>query len=192
MEVKVNVIRIRTPFKVFSLRRRTQHFFRILPFTLILAITNNSHGEPTPSDKYCATLQLLHANVLNEKAKTSNPLRNFVDFVTSYIKFTDHDLERYETEAIQNKMTFDAFQKWALETHKKSISDHYKPNYIKRYMDTVCGEITTQATFSNNPNPDITVTAGKQFNPNGHAYFTSETPEKTAPEAESGTGQQSR
>jgi hypothetical protein len=125
------------------------------------------------SDRYCVYLQQLHAQSL-QKPGLGNSIHNFL---TDIIQFGNSltsktSLKNIESEAIQKNMTFEVFQAWAKDQKKVDVPDRYKPDYIKLYMENVCGEITNSATFGSVPGTLFEATAVKQFDPNGHAYFS--------------------
>ena len=133
----------------------------------ITCMSYDLSAEPSPSDKYCGFLQDLQAKVYRETAKPT-ALDDLISFVNSLIQKVS--LEKFEQEAIQKKMSFEDFQKWANDQHATKVSDHYKPKYLEHYIKDVCGEITNSATFGAEPDPDLSATAEKQFDPSGHPY----------------------
>lgn len=145
-------------------------FYRFI-FTSALLFSGSVSAQPTqtPSDKYCGYLQLLQAKAYHEQPR-QNVLENIIDFANSLMNKLS--LEKLQQEAIQSKMTFEEFQRWASEIHSTKVRDHYKPKYLEGYMKEVCGEITNSATFGAEPQPEMGTTAAKQFDPKGHAYAT--------------------
>ena len=127
-----------------------------------------ANPEPKPSDKYCAYLDSLQARLYFEK-KGPSAIDNLIDFVNSLVKKVS--LEKIEQEAIEKRMTFEDFQKWANNEHSTKVSDHYKPKYLERYIKAVCGEITYSASFGGTPEPETGASAEKPFDPKGHPYY---------------------
>lgn len=124
-------------------------------------------AEPSSSDKYCAYLQEIQAKAQQEKKELSaiESIINFVNDLTKKIT-----LEALEKEALSKKMSFEEFQKWASDAHSIKVNDHYKAKYLKSYIKTVCGEITYKANFGATPEPEVSSSAEKQFDPTGHPY----------------------
>lgn len=130
-------------------------------------IGGSETSAPSSSDKYCGYLQNLQARVFRESEKPG-PIESILDFVNSLVQKVS--LEKIEGDAIQQKMSFEQFQQWAKEKHSLKVSDHYKPKYLDRYMKEVCGVITNSATFGAEHDPEMGVSAEKQFDPKGHPY----------------------
>lgn len=136
---------------------------------LLVSPSGLAQEKQTASDQYCSYLQGLQAKVYAE-TKGPSAIENLIDFVNSLMKKVT--LENLEKEAIQKKMTFEDFQKWAKDVHTTTVSDHYKQKYLISYMNEYCGTITNSATFGSAKEPELSATAEKQFDPKGHAYAT--------------------
>ncbi len=144
-----------------------------LLFVLGHSILGSAADQPpatspiTTSDIYCQHLQEMQARTLREK-KEPGPLESIFNFVNALTKKVS--LEDIEKQALEKKMTFEEFQKWAQETHSLPVKDHFKAQYLADYIKHVCGEITFSATFSDKPDPEVSATADKKFDPTGHPY----------------------
>jgi hypothetical protein len=141
-------------------------------FSLGILILHIKVQAVSSSDQYCGYLQQLHAQSL-QNPSIGNPIRNFITELLSFgnsltSKTTLADIE---TEAIQKSMTFEVFQAWVKEQKKIEVPARYKPDYLKHYMENICGEITNSATYGSMPEALFEATAAKQFDPSGHAYF---------------------
>lgn len=134
-------------------------------------------AQQSPSDQYCAHLHFLQSQALLDK-QDLGPVASIINFVNDLTqKIT---LETLEKEAFEKKMTFEAFQKWANETHSLKVNNHYKAKYLATYLKKVCGEITYSATFGATPHAEQSSSAEKQFDPKGHPY-AEEVSSPTAP-----------
>lgn len=152
----------------FGLKKSIILFFFLTPFILFSSLSFSIEKEaPNPSDIYCQHLQEMQARTLREK-KEPSPIELLFNFVNSLTKKIS--LEDIEKQALEKKMSFEEFQKWANETHSLSIKDHFKAQYLQDYIKLVCGEITFSATFSDTPEPDMSAKAEKKFDPKGHPY----------------------
>lgn len=141
---------------------------RVVIFTVfILIFLSKSFAQQSASDIYCEHLQLLQAQAIRDK-KNRTPLDAIFEFVNSLTKKIS--LEELERTALEKRMTFEEFQKWAKETHSITVNDHFKAKYLGDYIKNVCGEITYSATFSSEPDPEMSSSAEKQFDPKGHPY----------------------
>lgn len=145
-------------------------------FSVLASLPAQAETKMSPSDLYCARLQLRHANALKVTDHPST-IEQLIGFVNSLMQ--NLVLEDLEREAIKNKMTFEDFQKWANNKQPGTVSDKYQPQYLEKYLKTVCGTITNSATWSVTTDPDLNATAEKQFDPKGHAYAEEDAP--TAP-----------
>ncbi|MEY4615329.1 MAG: hypothetical protein RJB66_289 [Pseudomonadota bacterium] len=155
---------MKTVFRTFKLQAKSLF---LMGGTLIFITSASAQPTASASDKYCAYLQVLQAKLYSQ-TKGPSPIENLIDFVNSLMNKVK--LEAIEKEAIQKKMTFEEFQKWATETQSIKVADHYKPKYIEKYSVEYCGLITHSATFGSAKEPELGATAEKQFDPLGHAY----------------------
>jgi hypothetical protein len=99
-----------------------------------------------------------------------------MNFMNEFIRKVS--LEKIEAEAISNKMSFEAFQKWAKDDKGIEVSPHYKGKYLKRYIAEVCGTIEGSLNFGAQTPSTKQYSAEKLFNPEGHAYFDEVTKDK--------------
>ncbi len=149
------------------MRALRKHNLSVILNLVSLGFSHFLWAQPSASDKYCGYLQVLQAKVYQDTQKPG-PIENLIQFVNSLMQKVS--LETLEKEAIQKKMSFEDFQKWAKDQHSTKVSDHYKPRYLERYIKDVCGEITNSATFGAEPEPEMSASAEKQFDPSGHPY----------------------
>ena len=139
-------------------------FFIFIGTISIQTLADSTQSE---SDKYCGYLQTMQAQSTQATEKPT-PLDDIISFVNSLMRKVS--LETIENEAIQKKMSFEKFQIWAKTDHHIEVSNHYKPKYLQKFIKEICGEITNSATFGAEQEPELSVTAEKQFDPTGHPY----------------------
>lgn len=153
------------------------HIFKTLFLCLTLCFSGQIlwAEDQTPSDKYCSYMQVLQAKVFQEmqnrencSLRESSGFDTLIQFINSLMQKVS--LENLVKEAIQKKMSFEDFQKWAKGQHNITVYDHYKSKYLVQFISEVCGVITNSATFGSNPDPELRGLAEKQFDPTGYPY----------------------